>query len=130
MTISGAVPASFQHDPFGRRVSKTIGGMTQYLYDGANPVQEISGTTASANLLTGSVDEYFQRTDSAGARNFLTDALGTGQSRLSFHLKALKDAGIVTHRRQGRWIYYALNPGVGDAVERFAEALRSGRERI
>ena len=77
MTISGAVPASFQHDPFGRRVSKTIGGMTQYLYDGANPVQEISGTTASANLLTGSVDEYFQRTDSAGARNFLTDALGT-----------------------------------------------------
>src|SRR5258708_28998407 len=51
--------------------------MTQYLYDGANPVQEISGTTASASLLTGGVDEYFQRTDSAGARNFLTDALGS-----------------------------------------------------
>jgi ArsR family transcriptional regulator len=60
----------------------------------------------------------------------LTDALGTGQSRLSFHLKALKAAGIVTDRRQGRWIYYALNPGVGDAVERFAEALRPGRDRI
>src|SRR6266581_8793072 len=59
--ISGGVAASFQYDPFGRRVSKTIGGITQYLYDGANPVQEISGTTASANLLTSGVDEYFQR---------------------------------------------------------------------
>ncbi|HYL82634.1 MAG TPA: RHS repeat-associated core domain-containing protein [Candidatus Angelobacter sp.] len=77
VTISGGVTASFQYDPFGRRVSKTIGGTTQYLYDGANPVQEISGGSASANLLTGGVDEYFQRTDSAGARNFLTDALGS-----------------------------------------------------
>jgi RHS repeat-associated protein len=77
VAISGGASASFQYDPFGRRVSKTIGGQTQYLYDGANPVQEISGTTASANLLTGGVDEYFLRTDSAGARNFLTDALGS-----------------------------------------------------
>lgn len=77
VSISGGASASFQYDPFGRRVSKTIGGTTQYLYDGANPVQEISGSSASANLLTGGVDEYFQRTDSAGARNFLTDALGS-----------------------------------------------------
>ena len=77
VSISGGVAASFQYDAFGRRVSKTIGGTTQYVYDGANPVQEISGTTASANLLTGGVDEYFQRTDSAGARHYLTDALGS-----------------------------------------------------
>ncbi len=76
-SISGPVPTSFQYDPFGRRVSKTIGGTTQFLYDGPNPVQEISGTAASANLLTGGVDEYFQRTDAAGTRNFLTDALGS-----------------------------------------------------
>src|SRR5712664_2432649 len=77
VSISGGASASFQYDPFGRRVSKTIGGTTQYLYDGANPVQELSGTNASANLLTGGVDEYFQRTDSAGARSLLTDALGS-----------------------------------------------------
>src|ERR1035437_10870570 len=40
----------------------------------------------------------------------LTDALDAGQSRLSFHLKALKDAGLVTDRRAGRWIHYLLNP--------------------
>lgn len=75
VAISGPVNASFQYDAFGRRVSKTIGGTTQFLYDGVNSVQEISGTSASANLLTGGVDEYFQRTDSAGVRNYLTDAL-------------------------------------------------------
>ena len=77
VTISGSVSANFQYDAFGRRVSKAISGTTQFLYDGANPVQEISGTSASANLLTAGVDQYFQRTDSAGARNFLTDALGS-----------------------------------------------------
>jgi len=77
VSISGGVSASFQYDAFGRRVSKTIGGTTQFLYDGANPVQEISGGSASANLLTGGVDEYFQRTDSTGASGFITDALGS-----------------------------------------------------
>ena len=77
ISISGGVTASFQYDAFGRRVSKTIGGTTQFLYDGPNPVQEISGSSASANLFTGGVDEYFQRTDAAGARSFLTDSLGS-----------------------------------------------------
>ncbi len=40
----------------------------------------------------------------------LTDALDSAQSRLSFHLKVLKDAGIVSDRKQGRWVYYRLNP--------------------
>lgn len=40
----------------------------------------------------------------------LTDLLQTGQSRLSFHLKTLKDAGILRDRREGRWVYYSLNP--------------------
>jgi len=39
----------------------------------------------------------------------LTDALDAAQSRLSFHLRVLKDAGLVTDRRQGRWMYYTLS---------------------
>jgi uncharacterized protein RhaS with RHS repeats len=35
------------------------------------------GGTNTANSLTGGLDEVFQRTDSAGARNFLSDALGS-----------------------------------------------------
>jgi ArsR family transcriptional regulator len=36
------------------------------------------------------------------------EALDAAQSRLSFHLKVLRDAGLVTDRREGRWIYYEL----------------------
>jgi ArsR family transcriptional regulator len=35
--------------------------------------------------------------------------LGLAQSRLSWHLKALCDVGIISGRRNGRWIYYSLN---------------------
>jgi len=38
----------------------------------------------------------------------LTGAIGASQPRLSFHLKTLKDAGLVVDRREGRWIYYRL----------------------
>ncbi|MFN2398230.1 MAG: ArsR/SmtB family transcription factor [Gemmatimonadaceae bacterium] len=53
----------------------------------------------------------------------LTDALDAGQSRLSFHLKALKDAGLVTDRRVGRWSYYALNPEAFSHLEEFVGEL-------
>jgi ArsR family transcriptional regulator, arsenate/arsenite/antimonite-responsive transcriptional repressor len=39
----------------------------------------------------------------------LTDHLDAAQSRLSFHLRVLKEAGLVTDRREGRWMYYTLN---------------------
>ena len=42
----------------------------------------------------------------------LTDALGLGQSLLSFHLRTLKETGLVTDRREGRWVYYAASPEV------------------
>jgi len=57
----------------------------------------------------------------------LTDALDTGQSRMSFHLKTLKDAGIVTDRREGRWVYYAINPEVIEAMSRLLVDLRPTR---
>ena len=35
--------------------------------------------------------------------------LDMAQSRLSWHLKTLSDAGIITGRRVGRWNYYTMN---------------------
>ena len=56
----------------------------------------------------------------------LTDALDAAQSRLSFHLKVLKDSGLVTDRRDGRWMYYTLNMEtlgeIAELVESFASA--------
>ena len=66
----------------------------------------------------------------------LTDTLHIAQSRLSFHLKTLKEAGILKDRREGRWVYYALNPEaleevkeVVDALERESRTLRAGTQR-
>ena len=55
----------------------------------------------------------------------LTDALDAAQSRLSFHLKVLKDAGLVTDRREGRWMYYTLNPEALSEVAELVETLAS-----
>ena len=55
----------------------------------------------------------------------LTDALDAAQSRLSFHLKVLKDAGLVTDRREGRWMYYTLNADMLAGVSDFADAMAS-----
>jgi len=84
--ISGAAPASFTYDAFGRRASKSIGATTtQFLYDLLNPLQELnSSNQATANMLTGlSIDEYFTRTglqqqhlDTAARRARLDDRTG------------------------------------------------------
>ncbi len=51
----------------------------------------------------------------------LTDALDAAQSRLSFHLRVLKDVGLVTDRKEGRWMYYTLDTETlveaGDLIE-------------
>lgn len=39
----------------------------------------------------------------------LQDALDAAQSRLSFHLKVLREAGLVSDRKEGRWSYYTIN---------------------
>jgi ArsR family transcriptional regulator, arsenate/arsenite/antimonite-responsive transcriptional repressor len=54
----------------------------------------------------------------------LTDLLETKQSLLSFHLKTLKDAGILTDRRDGRWVYYSLNPDALAFLEQFLGTLK------
>lgn len=39
----------------------------------------------------------------------LTAELGVAQSLLSFHLRVLKESGLIRDRREGRWAYYALD---------------------
>jgi RHS repeat-associated protein len=80
--ISGpGVNATFVYDGLGRRGKKTINGsLTEFLYDGLNPVQETSGAAILANILPGlGIDEFLTRTDVVAGvtSNFLTNALGS-----------------------------------------------------
>ena len=49
----------------------------------------------------------------------LQDLLDAAQSRLSYHLKTLKDAGLIADRREGRWVHYSLVPGALESVVEF-----------
>ncbi|NDJ18954.1 ArsR/SmtB family transcription factor [Myxacorys almedinensis] len=54
----------------------------------------------------------------------LTEALGVSQSKLSFHLKALKEAQLVQTRHEGRWIYYSLNLSQFAVLEQYLAEFR------
>jgi ArsR family transcriptional regulator len=42
----------------------------------------------------------------------ILDRLAMSQPAVSHHLKIMKQAGLVTDSRDGKWIYYTLNAGV------------------
>lgn len=56
----------------------------------------------------------------------LCERLEVNQSKLSFHLKNLKDANLIRSRQQGRWMYYSLNLAQFVVLEQYlAEYRRS-----
>ncbi|MBW4625794.1 MAG: metalloregulator ArsR/SmtB family transcription factor [Brasilonema octagenarum HA4186-MV1] len=54
----------------------------------------------------------------------LCEALEVSQSKLSFHLKTLREAGLVRSRQEGRWIYYSLNIPQFAALEQYLSEFR------
>jgi len=59
----------------------------------------------------------------------LTGELGLAQSKLSFHLKVLKEAGLLESRQQGRWIYYRLRAEAIQAMQDWLAALAARCDR-
>jgi ArsR family transcriptional regulator len=60
----------------------------------------------------------------------LTDLLDAAQSRLSFHLKVLKDAGLVTDRRDGRWVHYSLSRDVFEEIQALLGDMKPSSRRL
>lgn len=60
----------------------------------------------------------------------LQSDLEAAQSRLSFHLKVLREAGLVTDRREGRWAYYSIAPDALAEVHDLAVAMQPSKLRI
>lgn len=56
----------------------------------------------------------------------LTGELAVAQSRLSFHLRVMKQAGLLADRQDGRWVYYRLRPEALEALRTWLETLTSG----
>ena len=55
---------------------------------------------------------------------------GMGQSKVSYHVKKLKDAGLVREERRGKWAFYSLDrDAAGELLGEAAERLLSGAEK-
>jgi len=53
----------------------------------------------------------------------LMEALGVTQSRMSRHMRVLKQAGLVTDRRDAQWVRYRLNPALSPEIAAVLEAV-------
>lgn len=60
----------------------------------------------------------------------LQDKLDAAQSRLSFHLRVLKDAGLIADRREGRWSYYRIVPETLTEVHDQAVAMQPTKRSL
>lgn len=52
----------------------------------------------------------------------LIEQLGLPQPLMSYHLRRLREAGLVRSRRKAQWVYYSLEP---EAWQRFTQPIRS-----
>jgi len=43
---------------------------------------------------------------------------------LSFHLRVLRDAGLVSDRKEGRWVHYELNAEAFEEAETLVAGLK------
>jgi ArsR family transcriptional regulator len=55
------------------------------------------------------------------------EAFAMGQSKVSYHMKKLKDSGLVKEKRRGKWAFYSLDREaasglLGEAAERLLSA--------
>jgi len=57
----------------------------------------------------------------------LVDALGISQSSLSSHLQICRQAGVLTTRKESRWIYYSLSTRYVPLIERIFSELQTVR---
>jgi ArsR family transcriptional regulator, arsenate/arsenite/antimonite-responsive transcriptional repressor len=55
---------------------------------------------------------------------------GMGQSKVSYHMRKLKEAGLVREEKRGRWSFYSLSrDDARDLLAEAAEHLGQGDER-
>lgn len=72
------------------------------------------------DIMTGAVNLFKSMSDGTRLRilallrgnelsvNEIVSLLGMGQSRISRHLKILSDAGLLSYRKEGLWVFYSL----------------------
>ena len=86
----------------------------------AKPVVRVAAALADGNRVR------ILRAISGGERCVceLCDGLALTQSTLSTHLRVLRDAGLTSSRKQGKWSYHRLTPSGRTVTEAFFGCFR------
>jgi ArsR family transcriptional regulator, arsenate/arsenite/antimonite-responsive transcriptional repressor len=123
MSASAASPRAGQYTTTALDTSTVID-----LYSGMNnPAATNLASTAQRMKALGDEKRLRIVLQLAGGERCVCDLmedLGAAQSLLSFHLKTLKDAGLVNDRREGRWVHYSLSAEGITELEEFLRQLR------
>src|SRR6478735_211448 len=56
----------------------------------------------------------------------LLEAFDVTAPSISYHLKILREAGLISSERRGTWVYYRVNPGVMARMSAVLEPSMSG----
>jgi ArsR family transcriptional regulator len=117
-----------------RQWARPLSRMSHCLFVGAVPVvmtAEVLNEQQARQLLKALADPL--RLDlvqalSSGERCVcdLVSDLNLAQSRLSFHLKVMREAGLIDAREEGRWVYYRLRAGALEQLQAWLAALAAG----
>lgn len=71
--------------------------------------------------------QYLARSEAGTAcACHLPDALGISQPTLSFHLRKLRDAGLVEREKRGRWVHWTVRPVALEPVRAFLDLPAAG----
>ena len=57
----------------------------------------------------------------------LQQILDAAQSTVSYHLKVLRDSGLVREHREGRWKYFGLRADTLESMGKFPEVIGPGK---
>ncbi len=87
-----------------------------------DPTQIVNGFRALSDPLRLQIIELLRSQELCVCE--LCEQLDVSQSKLSFHLKNLKEANLVNSRQQGRWMYYSLNLAQFVILEQYLAAYR------
>ena len=90
--------------------------------DTLTTVQTIAGFQALSDPTRISIIEHLRKQELCVCE--LIELITISQSKLSFHLKVLKEAELVKTRQEGRWIYYRLNLAQFAILEEYLSEFR------
>jgi len=112
-----------------REVDDGLTDQLLLLYNFSVPTTTISDLSTAARLFHALSDEtrlaiLAMLQDGERCVCDLQGELDAAQSRLSFHLKVLREAGLVTDRKDGRWSYYTIVPEALATVHELVVGMR------